>query len=105
MLNARVGLGNLIVLWSVTYSLSGNFGGKNNFLEIGFGKTDYTLLVPGIHSTGPSSYYYPLLGYRYHKNFLFKCQILALINHKNNELTNTGNGTLLIPGLSFGKTF
>jgi hypothetical protein len=105
LLNARVGLGTLLVMWSATYSISGNFGGKNNFLEMGFGRADYSVLVPGVYGNGPSSFYYPLIGYRYQKNFLFKFQILGLIEHRNNQLTSNGTNLPVIFGVSFGKAF
>jgi hypothetical protein len=92
-------------MWSSTYSISGNLGAKNNFLEFGFGRTDYTVLVPGVYSNGPSNFYYPLLGYRYHKNFLFKFQVLAILDHRNNQLTGGSTGLPAIFGVSFGKTF
>jgi len=105
MLNGRIGLGTLLFMWSSTYSMSGNIGGKNNFLELGFGRTDYAVFIPGVFGNGPSNFYYPLIGYRHQKKFVFKFQILGLLNHKNNQLTNEKEGTIVIFGLSFGKSF
>jgi hypothetical protein len=105
MLNGRIGLGTLLLLWSSTYSMSGNFGGKNNFVELGFGRTDYTVLIPGVYGSGPSNFIYPLIGYRYQKKFLFKFQILGLFNHKNSQLIKDTDGTVVIVGLSFGTAF
>jgi hypothetical protein len=105
MLNGRIGLGTLLLMWSSTYSMSGNFGGKYNFLELGFGRTDYIVLVPGIYSNGPSNFFYPLIGYRYQKNFVFKFQFIGLVNHENNQLYKGTNRTGIIFGLSFGKAF
>ena len=85
--------------------MSGNFGGKNNFLELGFGRTDYTVIMMGVYDNGPSSFIYPLIGYWYQKNFLFKFQLLGLANHKNNQLFKDTDGTVVIFGLSFGRAF
>ncbi|MBC7413245.1 MAG: hypothetical protein H7331_12420 [Bacteroidia bacterium] len=105
-MDARVGLGTLLVLWSSTYSMSGNFGGRNHFLELGVGRTDYTVFVPFLSSSGASSFYYPLIGYKYQKKFVFKFQILQLALHKNNQLINNPNNNIvLFAGISFGVAF
>jgi hypothetical protein len=66
--------------------MSGNIGGKNNFLELGFGRADYTVVMLGVYGNRSSSFIYPLIGYRYQRKFLFKFQLLELVNHKNNQL-------------------
>jgi hypothetical protein len=59
----------------------------------------------GVYGNRPSSFIYPLIGYRYQKNFLFKFQLLGLANRENNQLFKDTDGTVVIFGLSFGKAF